>query len=121
MVGAVAAGAPSVARFGAISATSLRGWQQRYIRWLILADVAVVAGVVLFAQLLRFGSVGCRCWCDGSEGWELARARVGVAARTAGARPPGVGGPARRGASRAGMKADGAGTPSFAAGRDLYL
>jgi exopolysaccharide biosynthesis polyprenyl glycosylphosphotransferase len=57
MVGAVAAGAPSAANFATIRATSLRGWQHRYIRWLRLTDVVVVAGVVLLSQLLRFGSV----------------------------------------------------------------
>ena len=57
MFEAVAAGGPPVADFATTSTSPLRGWQRQYIQWLRLTDVAVVAGVVVFAQLLRFGSV----------------------------------------------------------------
>ncbi len=57
MVAEAAAGGPPVANVATISSPALRGWQHRYIQWLKLTDIVVVAAVVVFAQLLRFGSV----------------------------------------------------------------
>jgi exopolysaccharide biosynthesis polyprenyl glycosylphosphotransferase len=48
---------PAGAGFGTANPTRLRDWQHRYIQWLRISDVAVLAVVVTFAQWLRFGSV----------------------------------------------------------------
>jgi exopolysaccharide biosynthesis polyprenyl glycosylphosphotransferase len=57
MVGAAAAGAPGVAEIATIGPTRSLGWQHRYAWWLRFTDIAVVTGVVAFAQVLRFGGV----------------------------------------------------------------
>ncbi len=50
-------GAPEVVDVAIIGPVTRPGWQARYGRWLRLTDVAVIVAVVVFAQILRFGSV----------------------------------------------------------------
>lgn len=50
-------GAPEVADIAIIETGTQQSWPARYGKWLRWTDVAVIIAVVVFAQLLRFGSV----------------------------------------------------------------
>jgi exopolysaccharide biosynthesis polyprenyl glycosylphosphotransferase len=54
---AVALSVQTDADVATIRALAPRAWQLRYRRWLQLTDIAVIVGVVAFAQLMRFGTV----------------------------------------------------------------
>jgi exopolysaccharide biosynthesis polyprenyl glycosylphosphotransferase len=57
MTEALTLSVPLDADVATIQGVAPRAWQLRYRRWLQLTDVAVIVGVVMFAQLMRFGSV----------------------------------------------------------------
>jgi exopolysaccharide biosynthesis polyprenyl glycosylphosphotransferase len=50
-------GAPEIATIAIMEPTTQKCWQARYSKWLRWTDAAVIVAVVVFAQLLRFGSV----------------------------------------------------------------